>query len=296
MTKFIGLIGYPIKHSISPYFQQAALDYYHFDIRYETWETNPEKLEAVVAGLREPQNLGANVTVPYKEAVLPLLDEVDDMAGSIGAANTIVKRGNRLLGFNTDAHGFIRGLRQEGHFNPEGKRVVVLGAGGVARAVCFTLVREKASSLTIINRTPVRARALADSLKSYIRDSSPVSQGLKTELTTLPWQSLTSSRTFAHCQLIVNCTTMGMKHSPQEGKSVLSIRVIPRDVLIYDLVYNPYPTPLLQLAQKAGANILGGLAMLVYQGAASFELWMGKKAPVDVMLDKAKKALIGGEK
>jgi len=291
MAKFIGLIGSPTKHSISPYFQQAALDYYHFDIRYETWETNPEKLEAVVAGLREPQNLGANVTVPYKEVVLPLLDEVDDMAGSIGAVNTIVKRDDTLLGFNTDAHGFIRSLRQEGHFNPEGKRVVVLGAGGVARAVCFALLREKVSSLTITNRTPVRASTLASSLESYMTEA-----GLKTELTTLPWQSLTSAGAFARCHLMVNCTTMGMKHSSHEGKSPLSIEMIPKGALIYDLVYNPYPTPLLQLAQKAGANILGGLAMLVYQGAASFELWMGKKAPVDVMLDKAKKALIGEEK
>ncbi|MCD6599402.1 MAG: shikimate dehydrogenase [Dehalococcoidia bacterium] len=291
MAKFIGLIGNPAKHSISPYFQQAALDYYHFDIRYETWETNPAKLEAAVAGLREPQNLGANVTVPYKEAVLPLLDEVDDMAGSIGAVNTIVKRDDTLLGFNTDAHGFIRGLRQERQFNPEGKRVVVLGAGGVARAVCFALLREKVSSLIIINRTPVRASTLASSLESYMTEA-----GLKTELTTLPWQSLTSAGAFARCHLMVNCTTMGMKHSSYEGKSPLSIEMIPKGALVYDLVYNPYPTPLLQLAQKAGANILGGLAMLVYQGAASFELWMGKKAPVDVMLDRAKKALIGGEK
>ncbi len=298
MAKFIGLIGCPVKHSMSPYFQQAALDYYHFDIRYETWETNPEKLEAMVAGLREPQNLGANVTVPYKEAVLPLLDEVDDLAGSIGAANTIVKRDDRLLGFNTDAHGFIQGLRQEGHFKPEGKRVVVLGAGGVARAVCFALVREKVSSLTIINRTPLRAEILADNLRSYLEESLLDSGGLKLkmELVVLPWQNLTSAGVFAHCHLIVNCTTMGMKHSCYEGKSPLNIEMIPKGALIYDLVYNPYPTPLLQLAQKAGAHVLGGLAMLVYQGAASFELWMGKKAPVDVMLDKARKVLIGGEK
>ena len=296
MAKFIGLIGCLTKHSISPYFQQAALDYYHFDIRYETWETNPEKLEAVVAGLREPQNLGANVTVPYKEVVLPLLDGVDDMAGSIGAVNNIAKRDDRLLGFNTDAHGFIQGLRQEGHFNPEGKRAVVIGAGGVARAVCFALVREKVSSLIIINRTPLRAEILAGNLRSYLEESSLDSGGLKTEVATLPWQSLTSAGAFARCHLMVNCTTIGMKHSSHEGKSPLSIEMIPKGALIYDLVYNPYPTPLLQLAQKAGANILGGLAMLVYQGAASFELWMGKKAPVDVMLDKAKKALIGGEK
>ena len=286
MAKFIGLIGYPIRHSISPYFQQAALDYYHLDIRYEAWETDPRKLQATIAKLREPQNLGANVTVPYKEAVLPLLDEVDDLASLIGAVNTIVKRDNKLLGFDTDAHGFLQGLRREGHFEPEGKQVVVLGAGGAARAVCFALVREKASSLTIINRTLVRAKALADSLKSYIAEA-----GLKTEVTILPWQNLSWGETLAHYQLIVNCTTIGMKYSPQEGKSPLSIEAIPKDNLVYDLVYNPHPTPLLRLAQKVGANILGGLAMLVYQGAASFELWTGKEAPVDMMFDRAKEAV-----
>jgi len=295
MPKFIGLIGYPLKHSISPYFQQAALDYHQLDIRYEAWETGPQKLEATIAKLREPQNLGANVTVPYKEAVLPLLDGIDDLANLIGAVNTIVKKDNRLWGFNTDAQGFLQALDKVGHFEPEGKRVVILGAGGVARAVGFALVQEKASSLVIINRTTTRAKALADSLKSYIRNSSPGSEGLKTEVTTLPWQALNSPETFAHCHLIVNCTTVGMRYGSQEGQAPLNIEVIPSGVLVYDLVYNPCPTPLLQLAEKAGANTLSGLAMLVYQGAASFELWTGREPPVDIMLKRARE-VIGGER
>ena len=290
MTKFIGLIGYPVKHSISPYFQQAALDYYQLDIRYQAWETAPQKLEATIAKLREPQNLGANVTVSHKEAVLPLLDEVDNLPNLIGAVNTIVKRDDRLLGFNTDAHGFLQALHKEGHFEPQGKRVVILGAGGVARAVCFALVQDKASSLIIVNRTPARAKVLVDSLRSYIAEI-----GLKTEVAALPWQALNSLEIFDRCHLIVNCTTIGMKHSPQEGQSPLSLEVIPGGILVYDLVYNPCPTPLLQLAEKAGANTLSGLAMLVYQGAASFELWTGKEAPLDIMLQKAREA-IGGER
>ena len=290
MPKFIGLIGYPLKHSISPYFQQAALDYYHLDIRYEAWETGPQKLEAIIAKLREPRKLGANVTVPYKEAVLPLLDGIDDLANLIGAVNTIVRRDDKLLGFNTDADGFLQALHKEGHFEPEGKRAVILGAGGVAKAVCFALVQEKASSLIIVNRTPARARALADSLRSYIAKI-----GLKTEVTTLSWQSLTSGGTFGRCHLIINCTTIGMKYSPQEGQSPLSLAVIPSGVLVYDLVYNPCPTPLLLVAEKAGANTLNGLAMLVYQGAASFELWTGREPPVDIMLKRARE-VIGGER
>ena len=286
MTKFIGLIGYPIRHSISPYFQQAALDFYQLDTRYEAWETSTGELESTVARLREPQNLGANVTVPYKETVLPLLDEVDEMASLIGAVNTIVKRDDKLVGFNTDARGFIQALSKERHFEPEGKRAAILGAGGAARAVCFALVREKASSLVIINRTTARAEALVDSLRSYMAGG-----GLETEITTMPWQSSTSAETFAHCHLIVNCTTTGMKYSSQEGQSPLSFEVIPKGVLVYDLIYNPYPTPLLQLALKAEAGTLSGLAMLVYQGAASFELWTGKKAPVDIMFSEGIKAL-----
>ena len=296
MSKYIGLIGYPIKHSISPYFQQAALDHYQLDICYELWETSPEKFQDMVDSLRKPQNLGANVTVPHKETVLPLLDEVDDLATSIGAVNTIVKRDDRLLGFNTDAYGFIEALHKEGHFKPEGKRVVILGAGGVARAVSFALVQGKVLSLAITDGISERASALADSLGSYIRDSSPGSQTSKTKVTAFQWQSLSSAETLDNCDLIVHCTTIGMKHSSQEGQSPLSLEVIPKGILVCDVVYNPWPTPLLKLAQKAGAHILGGLPMLVYQGAASFELWTGRKAPIDIMLNKAKEAFMGGEK
>ena len=296
MSRYIGLIGYPIKHSISPYFQQAALDYYQLDICYEAWETEPAQLQDIVNNLRKPQNVGANVTTPHKEAVLPLLNEVDDLALSIGAVNTIVKKGDRLLGFNSDAYGFIEVLDKEGHFDPEGKRIVILGAGGAARAVGFALVQKNASSLVIINRTFERAQTLADSLASYSTDSSSGLETAKTEVAALPWQSLGSHQTFSHCHLIINCTTMGMKHSSQEGQSPLSLEVIPRGVLIYDLVYNPWPTPLLKLAQKAGADILGGLPMLVYQGAASFKLWTGRQAPVDIMFSKAKEILTGGKR
>ena len=295
MSRHLGLIGYPIKHSISPYFQQAALDYYQLDIIYELWETTPEMLVPAVVKIKEHKNLGANVTVPYKEAVLPLLDEVDELASLIGAVNTIVKKGDRLLGFNSDAYGFIEALDKEGHFNPEGKRVVILGAGGVARAVGFALVQKNANSLIIINRTFRRAQVLANSLASYSTDSSSSLETAKTEIAALPWRSLSSEATFSNCQLIINCTTMGMKHSSQEGKSPLSLEVIPKGVLVCDLIYNPWPTPLLELAQKAGADILCGLSMLVYQGAASFKLWTGREAPFDIMFSRAKEILRGGK-
>jgi shikimate dehydrogenase len=291
MSRHIGLIGYPLKHSISPYFQQVALDYHRLDIRYELWETSPTQLQDRVNDLRKPQNVGANVTVPHKEAVLPLLDEVDDLASSIGAVNTIVKKDDRLFGFNTDAFGFIEALDREGNFDPEGKRVVTLGAGGVGKAVAFILVKRKVASLAITDGIFERAKALAENLLRHIKEASPSSKDLEPDITAFKWQSLNLTKTLDNCDLIVHCTTIGMKHSSQEGQSPLSLEVIPKSVLVYDLVYNPRLTPLLELAQKAGANILGGLPMLVFQGVASFKLWTGREAPVDIMLDKAKEIL-----
>jgi shikimate dehydrogenase len=293
MSKYIGLIGYPLKHSVSPYFQQAALDYYRLDIRYEAWETTAAELPDIVKNLREPQNVGANVTVPYKEAVLPLVDGIDDLASSIGAINTIVKKEDKLVGSNTDAYGFIEALDKERHFDPRGKKVVMLGAGGVARAISFVLVQGKIASLAITDGILERASALAENLVGHIEEASPRSKDSGPGISAFEWRNLGSSRTLAGCDLIVHCTTIGMKDSPQEGQSPLSLEVIPRDVLVYDVVYNPWPTPLLRLALKAGANTLGGLPMLVYQGAASFKLWTGKEAPVDIMLKRAKEMLAG---
>jgi len=291
MSRYIGLIGYPLKHSVSPYFQQAALDYCHLDIRYEAWETTPAELPDIVKRLRRPENIGANVTAPYKETVLSLLDEVDDLASLIGAVNTIVKKDDRIVGFNTDAHGFIEALDKEGHLDPKGKRVVMLGAGGVARAVSFVLVQRKVASLGVTDGIFERASALASGLVKHIKDSSNSSKGSGPGIAAFQWQNLGSARTFVDCDLIIHCTTIGMKDSPQEGLSPLGPEVIPKNALVYDVVYNPRLTPLLRLAQKAGANILGGLPMLVYQGAASFKLWTGKEAPVDIMLNKADEIL-----
>jgi shikimate dehydrogenase len=293
MSRYIGLIGYPIKHSISPYFQQTALDYYGLDVRYEAWETVPAELPQIVKNLRRPENIGANVTVPYKERVVPLLDEIDDLANSIGAVNTVVKKNDKLVGFNTDAYGFIAALDKEGHFDPEGKRVVMLGAGGVARAVGFVLLQKNVASLSITDGIFERASALAEDLVRHIDKGSSSSNGSGPDISAFQWQNLDSAETLKQCDLIVHCTTIGMKDSPQEGQAPLTLEVIPKNVMVYDVVYNPWLTPLLRLAQEAGAKTLGGLSMLVYQGAASFKLWTGKEAPLDIMLRRAKEMLIG---
>lgn len=283
MTKLVALIGYPLEHSVSPSFQQASFDYYQLDIRYESWEVEPSQLETVIGRLRQSSFLGANITIPYKEMVMPLLDELDELAVQIGALNTIVNRDGRLFGYNTDAPAFIRALRQDGEFEPRDKRVVLLGAGGVARAASFALIKEGVRWLTVANRTLGRAERLANSLR---REAS-----LDTGVAVLPWEELRSSKALSYGDLLINCTSLGMKHSRMEDKTPLRARSIPKDALVYDLVYNPLETPLLREAKKAGAKVLGGLAMLVYQGAGSFELWVGKEAPVDIMLKRAREAL-----
>lgn len=292
MTQHIGVIGYPLKHSLSPALQQAALDYHGLDIQYAVWETEADALPSAMDRLRQPENLGANITVPYKEAVMHLVDEADDLASLIGAVNTVVNRDGKLVGFNTDAHGFLRALREDSKFDPDSKRVVVLGAGGGARAVGFALLREHIASLAIANRTLERAQTLAQCLSEYAVDN-----GINTETVALPWQNPRLIEAVRHCQLLVNCTTFGMRHSPQEDQSPLATGSIPKDALVYDLVYNPSETPLLRTAREAGAGVLGGLPMLVYQGAASFKLWTGREAPLDIMLVTANQALseIGGD-
>jgi shikimate dehydrogenase len=280
MIRFVGLIGHKLKHSISPQFQQAAFDYLGLDIRYELWDTEKDELPGVVQGIRGFSKLGANVTIPYKEAVLPLLDKVDQLARRIGAVNTIVKKDDKLVGYNTDASGFMKALEEEGGFVPKGKRAILLGAGGAARAVGFALVGAGVKSLVILNRTQDRGEALAWDLK--IAD---------TEVIALLWKDGRTLKALGECDLLVNCTSVGMKDSTAEGKSPIGVGLIPKRALVYDVVYNPIETPLISAAKKAGARTLGGLSMLVYQGAAAFELWTDQPAPVDIMMRMAKRAL-----
>jgi shikimate dehydrogenase len=280
-VKTIGLIGYPLAHSISPAFQQAALDHLGIDARYELWETEREALAERVAGMRHPDCLGANVTVPYKELVIPLLDEIDPLAARIGAANTIVNRDGRLCGYNTDMTGFARALRQDGGFDPSGAHVVLLGAGGAGRAATMALVQAKAASVTIFDIAPERAQRLVEDFGR---------QG-ETPLRALPLGEENLAAATKRCQLLVNCTPIGMRHSKEEHDLPMPAEFIQQGMLVFDIIYNPFETRFLAEAKRRGARTLGGLPMLVYQGAASFELWTAGEPPLDVMFKAARKAL-----
>ena len=279
--KLVGLIGYPLAHSISAVFQQAALDHLRLDARYELWETEREALGERVAGIRRPDFLGANVTVPYKELVIPLLDEIDPLAGRIGAVNTIVNRDGRLCGYNTDMTGFARALREEGGFDASGTRVVLLGAGGAGRAAVMALIEGKAATVTISDIDRERAERLVHDLgrkgETILHAVAPGEENL--------------AAVMKKCQLLVNCTPIGMRHSKEEHDLPMPSELIPAGALVFDIIYNPLETRFLAEARRRGARTLGGLSMLVYQGAASFELWTGRQAPADVMFHAARQAL-----
>ena len=277
MTKQLGILGYPLAHSISPAFQQAALDHLGIDARYDSWPTAPQDLPRRVEQLRNGDVLGANVTIPHKESIIPLLDELDEVANAIGGVNTILNQGGRLKGFNTDAPGFMRGLCEDGAFETRGTRVVVIGAGGAARAVAYSLAGAGVSFLAIVNRTPERARSLARDLRTVFKDVS-----LET------WGRLERDTRY---DLLVNCTSIGTRHSETEGMLPIADDLIRAGALVYDLVYNPSETRLIEAARERGARTVGGLPMLVYQGAEAFRLWTGVDAPVQVMFKAAKEAL-----
>ena len=284
MTQLAGIFGYPLAHSLSPSFQRAAFNHHDLDVRYLAWETPPATLAAEVAKVRGADFIGANVTIPHKQNVLAALDEVDETAQAIGAVNTIIKRADKLVGRNTDAHGFMRALKEDGGFEPAGKRALLLGAGGAARAAAFALCKEGIASLTIANRTPVYAESLAAGLRGEVAHIAAV--GIDND--TLGAIALESD-------LIVNSTSVGMRHGNAEGQTPLAGGLIPHEAVVMDMVYNPQQTPFLAAARSAGATVIGGMPMLIYQGAAAFELWTGREAPIDAMFAAANVALLNME-
>lgn len=281
--KRAGVIGYPIGHSLSPTLFLVAFRACGIEATYEAWQTLPEELEARVHGLREDDALGANVTIPHKEVVVPMLDRVDTGAKRIGAVNTIANVGGDLVGYNTDVWGFARALREDAGFDPKGKRTAVMGAGGAARAVVLALIEGGASTITVTGPIP-------EQLGRFAVDMGSIA-GRNAQFTTTDWLDGVVVRALAEADLIVNCTPVGMKGSETEGESPITREQLPDGAVVFDLVYNPVETPLVKLARERGARAASGLAMLVYQAAESFRLWTGQEAPAQEMLAAGREAL-----
>ena len=274
-TNIVGLIGWPTGHSVSPAMHNAAFAALGLDWCYVPLPVSTEpatRIGEAVRGVRALGLRGANVTVPHKQAVMPHLDALTPAAQTIGAVNTIiVQPDHSLLGDNTDAPGFIADLR-DNQIDPQGKRVLVLGAGGSARAVVYGLATAGATSITIANRTVERANDLAAALQSVVPQCTLAACALPTEL------ELVARET----DVIINCTSLGM--SPNvAGLPWLPDLKFRSDQAVYDLVYNPRQTRLLAQAASDGAHAVGGIGMLIWQGAIAFERWTGITPPVDVM-------------
>lgn len=282
-TQIVGLIGWPVSHSVSPPMHNAAFTALGLDWRYVPLPvpTQPaERIQEAVRGLVALGLRGANVTIPHKQAVMPCLDRLSPAAQAIGAVNTIrVESDGSLYGDNTDGRGFVADLRDHG-VDPSGRRVLVLGAGGSARAIVFGLAEAGSSEIAITNRTYDRAVALASTMQAHF-------PACRIEAHMLP-DSLPSLAERA--DIIVNCTSLGMTPNIETSPwpSDLPLRT---GQVVYDLVYNPPQTRLLAHAERHGAQAIGGLGMLIWQGAIAFELWTGIQPPVQVMRQAVEGAL-----
>lgn len=274
MSKIFGVMGHPIGHTKSPVFQQAALDKLGVDANFEAWDVAPEDLAAKVESFRTPDFMGSCVTLPHKQAIMPLIDGLADTAEAVGAVNWVVPQDGTLIGHNTDAPGFLRALKEKAGFDPTGASAVVFGAGGAARAIIYALKTGGVTSVTIANRTVAKAQALASEMVDG--RFRPNAIGLdRTELAdVVPFSTL-----------LVNTSSMGMAGGPAPRDTPVTAELISADATCYDAVYAPAETPFLLEAEKAGATPAGGITMLVYQGVVGFELATGKNAPVDVMFD-----------
>jgi shikimate dehydrogenase len=269
-TGILGVIGDPIEHTLSPAMHNAALQALGLDFVYVPFHVRPAQLPQALAGMRGLGIRGLNVTVPHKRAVIEHLDEISPEAAAIGAVNTIVNEDGRLLGHNTDVYGVIESLRRDAGLDALPPHVVLLGAGGAARAILFGLLqRTEVKSIQLLNRTVERAEELA---ADFDRSGARISVA---SLDDRSGEQITA-------QLVINSTSVGMTPHPEFSPLGERSGFRPGMTLL-DIVYNPPTTRLMQQAEEAGARAVNGLGMLVFQGAGSFELWTGTVPPVEAM-------------
>lgn len=279
MTKRVILIGHPVAHSLSGAMQQAAFDALKVDARYELWDRPPIELPDAVAELRADAFLGANITIPHKERVVPLIDRTTEEATATGAVNTITREGRRLVGHNTDVAGFDIAMDRLVGRQKMPKTAIVLGAGGGARAIVYGLIRAAFQRVVVFNRHLHRAEGL---VRHFARSAAHM------DLKAMPWHESIIESEIAKAKLLVNATSVGLT---SDATPIPAAALIP-DLLVLDLIYKR--TRLLRDAEAAGCTVMDGELMLLHQGAASFALWTGQAAPLEVMADALSAARAGG--
>lgn len=283
-TKVCGVFGCPVEHTFSPALHNAAFKAAGLDYVYVPFTVSPRSLAGAMEAIKALGLAGVNVTVPHKEAVLPLLDELSGEAEMTGAVNTVINRSGRLYGDNTDGKGYLAALKEAG-FDPAGRTVLFLGAGGAARAVAVQLALAGAGKLVFANRTGARASDLA----RFVAEKT----GVRAEVT--PWPDRAGDKlpagVLAGADLVVQATSLGM--SPNVNETVpLPFECFRPGQAASDLVYNPVETLFLKKAAGAGAVTLSGLGMLLHQGALAFKLWTGVPAPLEIMREALQKELL----
>ena len=272
-TNIVGLIGHPVEHSFSPPMHNAAFKALEMDYVYTAFDVNPNDLKNAIAGAQALNIKGFNVTIPHKIEVMEYLNEIDEVASLIGAVNTIDFKD--LKGFNTDGIGAIKAIGEV--INVKNKNVVIAGAGGASRAISFYLAKYGADKLTILNRNVDKAQKLAGDVLASVLIDDVSSDDIR-------------NMDLDDADILINTTPVGM-HPNVDDAPIASAEEMHDDLVVFDAVYNPNETGLLKEAIKAGAKPVYGIKMLLYQGAESFEIWTGKKAPIDIMEDALRTTL-----
>jgi shikimate dehydrogenase len=272
-TRVCGVIGDPIEHTLSPIMHNAAFNALKLDYTFLAFKVKPAELENAVNGMRALNIRGLNVTMPHKSTVMNFLDRTDLSAQIVNSVNTVLNKEGKLFGFNTDGVGALKALRENG-VELKGRKVLLLGAGGAARAIAYAMAKES-DELAVLNRTPKQAQALAKLLEKTANKKIGSGALSPKEIQ----QNLQDS------DILINATSIGMK--PKADESLVSPKLLRPDLAVMDIVYNPIETKLAKDAKAAGAKVVSGVEMLIYQGAASFEIWTGKSAPVEVMRQAA---------
>lgn len=271
LTKIVGLIGYPIDYTLSPPMHNTAFKELNLNFVYLPFRVKREDLELAVSGLSALNIVGVNVTIPYKEEIIKYLDDLSPEASMIGAVNTICVQEKKLIGDNTDGKGFVRSLIEEMNIDPSGKKIFILGAGGAARAIGFSLANLGVEKIAFTDKEMIKAEKLSADIKYHFNQLCVDSVELENE---------EFEDYIRDCDLLINATPCGMH---ENDPLLINPDWLSPNQIVYDIIYSPPQTNLLKAAKAKGCKTQNGVSMLVYQGALSFELWTGKKAPIEVM-------------
>jgi len=275
-TQLYGVFGNPIEHSLSPLIHNAAFQHFQMNAAYLAFRIEPEALGLAFEGIRALGIRGVSLTIPFKQTAIEFIDEIpEDVDRATGAINTVVNKDGQLYGYNTDGVGFLTSLKEDLSFNPEGKNILVLGAGGSSCSVVFSLARAHAERILIYNRTQERAEGLASFAEPYFPETDI--------------ESISSVESLGpqKMDLVVNTTSCGMRGN---SELPMDLKLLKKETTVYDLVYSPLETPFLKSAKALGWPSANGLGMLAAQAALSFELWTAKKEGVrETMWEALKK-------